>query len=313
MSTNNLFYKLAGKLLKTFSPFLSDTIYIRLMYKLQTGKKLNLKNPQTFSEKIQYLKLYNHNPLYTIMVDKIKVKEFVAKKIGDKYIIPTLKIWTNAHDINFNELPDRFVIKCNHNSGKGMFICKNKSNINEKKIKAELQKGLHENYYMRGREWPYKNVPRRIIVEKYMEDNEIIDNQNKNKVSSIGNLRDYKIYCFNGEPKLCQVISNRAIDEKIDFYNMNWERIHGLTGLTKGVSNSNNEIPCPKSFPEMVTNAKILSKDIPFSRIDFYDINGHAYFGEITFFPASGFGSFHPDKWNYIIGSWIKLPKESNN
>lgn len=302
-----IFKYLSGKGLINWMP---DKPYLKLMYRATTGEKLDLKNPKTFSEKLQWLKLYDRNPLYTIMVDKVKAKEYVAKKIGEKYIIPTLAVWENVEDIDFNILPNRFVIKCNHNSGKGMYICKDKRTINEKKVRERLYQGLKENYYNHGREWPYKDVPRRILVEKYMESSNenVLDEIAERKASYVGDLRDFKFFCFNGEPKLCQVISNRSSDERIDFYNMNWERIPGLIGLSYGnIKNSKESLPCPRSFQEMINCAKILSKESYFSRIDFYDIDGHAYWGEITFYPASGFGKFRPDKWNSIIGKWINI------
>ena len=188
-----------------------------------------------------------------------------------------------------------------------MYICHDKSNMDENKVREGLRAGLHENYFLHGREWPYKDIPRRIIAEQYLEEKEN-PNIEKDKLSTVGNLRDYKFYCFNGIPKLCQVISDRAIDEKIDFYNMEWERLVGLIGLSENVHNSYQSIACPQSFNEMKRCASILSRDIPFSRIDFYDIDGHAYFGEITFFPAGGFGAFRPDEWNEIIGDWLQLP-----
>lgn len=301
-----IFKFLSGKGLLNWMP---DKPYLKLMYRATTGEKLDIDNPKTFSEKLQWLKLYDRNPLYTIMVDKVKAKEYVAKKIGEKYIIPTLAVWENIEDIDFNILPNRFVMKCNHNSGKGMYICKDKRTINEKKIRERLYQGLKENYYNHGREWPYKDVPRRILVEKYMESSNkvVMSATAEAKAERIGSLRDYKFFCFNGEPKLCQVISDRAINECIDFYDTSWNRIVGLVGLTEGVHNSNLNISRPESFDEMLRCARILAEGIPFSRIDFYDIDGHAYWGEITFYPASGFGEFRPDKWNLIIGKWINI------
>ena len=294
--------------------WLSDKVYLKIMVRATTGKKLHLNNPQTFNEKLQWLKLYDRNPLYTIMVDKVKAKEYVAKKIGEQYIIPTLGVWKSADDIDFDSLPDRFVIKCNHNSGKGMYICRDKSRMNVNEVRKGLSEGLREDYYKHGREWPYRDVPRRILAEQYMESEKpsFVNSDVEEKVSRVGDLRDYKFYCFNGEPKLCQVISDRAVDEKIDFYDMNWNRIVGLVGLvglTDGVHNSNQDMPCPYSFKDMLHCARILSKDIPFSRIDFYDINGRAYWGEITFFPASGFGVFRPDEWNNKIGEWLFIKR----
>lgn len=287
-------------LLERLAPMIPDALYLKMKYRLVVGKKLNLKNPVTFSEKIQWLKLYNRKPEYTIMVDKIKVKTYVAEKVGKDCIIPTLGVWDNPDEIDFDALPSKFVLKCNHNSGTGMCICKDKSTLNIPKVKQALRKGLKENYFLHGREWPYKNVRRQILAEQFMTD------------SDQEELRDYKFFCFNGKPYLCQVISDRSSDEKIDFYDMEWKRLIGLIGLigltpSSRISNSKSAIPCPRSFAEMKRMASVLSSGIPFARIDFYDINGKAYFGEITFFPASGFGYFRPDKWNETLGRVIDL------
>lgn len=282
-------------LLGKFSFLFPDKQYLQMMYWLHLGRKLNLKNPKTFNEKLQWLKLYNHKPEYTIMVDKVKAKEYVAKLIGEEHIIPTLGVWDDPDDIDFDALPDQFVLKCNHNSGTGMCICRDKSKLDIEKVKAELRKGLKENYYMRWREWPYKNVPRKILAEKFMVD------------ESGTELKDYKIFCFNGEPRYCQVISDRNTDEKIDFYDMHWKRLVGLVGLNDKVHNSEYAIPCPESFEDMKQMASLLAKSIPFSRIDFYEINHQAYFGEITFFPATGFGNFNPREWNVKMGDVITL------
>lgn len=282
-------------LLGKFSFLFSDKQYLQMMYWLHLGRKLNLKNPKTFNEKLQWLKLYNHKPEYTIMVDKVKAKEYVAKLIGEGHIIPTLGVWDDPDDIDFDALPDQFVLKCNHNSGTGMCICRDKSKLDIEKVKAELRKGLKENYFMRWREWPYKNVPRKILAEKFMVD------------ESGTELKDYKIFCFNGEPRYCQVISDRNTDEKIDFYDMHWKRLVGLVGLNDKVHNSEYAIPCPESFENMKQMASLLAKSIPFSRIDFYEINHQAYFGEITFFPATGFGNFNPREWNVKMGDMITL------
>lgn len=282
-------------LLGKFSFLFPDKQYLQMMYWLHLGRKLNLKNPKTFNEKLQWLKLYNHKPEYTIMVDKVKAKEYVAKLIGEEHIIPTLGVWDDPDEIDFDALPDQFVLKCNHNSGTGMCICRDKSKLDIEKVKAELRKGLKENYFMRWREWPYKNVPRKILAEKFMVD------------ESGTELKDYKIFCFNGEPRYCQVISDRNTDEKIDFYDMHWKRLVGLVGLNDKVHNSEYAIPCPESFENMKQMASLLAKSIPFSRIDFYEINHQAYFGEITFFPATGFGNFNPREWNVKMGDMITL------
>lgn len=164
----NLLHKACGRVLRMLSPCLSDKLYLKLLFRHRMGYQLDLDNPKTFNEKLQWLKLYNRNPLYTVMVDKVRAKEYVANKIGEQYIIPTLGVWENVDDIDFDSLPSRFVIKCNHNSGKGMYICKDKSKMDVEKVRNGLRKGLRENYYLHGREWPYKDVPRRIIAEQYM-------------------------------------------------------------------------------------------------------------------------------------------------
>lgn len=294
---------------KGWMDWMPDEPYTKMMYQASTGKRLNLDNPQTFGEKLQWLKLHDRNPLYTLMVDKVKAKDYVAEKIGAQYIIPTLGVWKSADDVDFDTLPDRFVIKCNHNSGKGMYICKDKSKMDEDQVRERLRQGLKENYYKHGREWPYRDVPRRILAEQYMESScgIVMDAAAEAKAAHVGGLRDYKLYCFNGEPRLCQVISDRATSEHIDFYNTDWHRIKGLVGLTKNVYNSESGTPRPRSFDDMLRCAHILAEDLPFARIDFYDIDGRAYWGEITFFPAGGFGLFRPDEWNNEIGSWLRL------
>ena len=283
--------------LQKISFLVSDKPYLQMMYWLQIGKKLNLKHPVTFNEKLQWLKLYNHKPEYTMMVDKVKAKEYVANIIGEEHIIPTLGLWDDPDDIDFDALPDKFVLKCNHNSGTGMCICRDKSKLDIPKVKAGLRKGLKENYFMKWREWPYKNVSRKILAEKFMED---MGGQNE--------LRDYKFFCFNGESKYCQVISDRNTDEKIDFYDMEWNRLLGLVGLNDSLHNSEKEIPRPVCFGQMKQLVAKLASGIPFSRIDFYEINGKPYFGEITFFPAAALGSFKPKEWNTKMGNMIQLP-----
>ena len=259
------------------------------------GTPLHLDAPQTFNEKLQWLKLYDRKPEYTMMVDKYRVREYIAQKIGAEYLIPLLGVWDSPDEIDFAALPEQFVLKCNHNSGLGMCICKDKSTLDLRKVRRELRKGLRQDYYLPGREWPYKDVPRKIIAEKYMSD------------GSGSDLRDYKFYCFNGEPRFCQVISNRSTKETIDFFDMDWN-FQDFTGFAfPGFPHSETEIMQPRTFCRMQQMARILSNSIPFVRIDFYEVNRKAYFGEITFFPASGFGEFSPDKWNYTLGNWLQL------
>ncbi len=291
---------LCNYLIKKISWLFADKIYLRLRFYFELGYWLDFNNPKTFSEKLQWLKLYDRRPEYTIMVDKIEVKKYVAEKLGPEYIISTLGFWNTPDDIDFEALPNQFVLKCNHNSG-GLYLCRDKSTMDVEAVKKKLRKSLRQNYYWLGREWPYKNVKRRILAEEYMID------ENKKE------LVDYKFFCFHGTPMLCQVISDRSEDEKIDFYDMNWKRQNGLIGLSYNVRNAEVAMPSPHSFEQMKRNAAILSCDIPFSRIDFYEINGRCYFGEITLYPNAGFGKFRPNEWNEEIGKWLKLPSLKNN
>ena len=278
-------------ILKNFIP---DYIYLCYKYYCTFGKKINLKNPQTFNEKLQWLKLYNRKPLYTILVDKYAVKEYVANKIGKEYIIPTLGIYNSVKEIDFDKLPNQFVLKATHDSN-STIICKDKNIFNKQEAKEKLNKTLKNNFYYIGREYPYKNVPRRIIAEQYMKDNKTKE------------LRDYKFFCFNGKPIYCQVISDRTTNECIDFFDMNWNH-QPFTGLVKNFPNCSTKPQKPNSFEQMKNACKILSKDIPFIRADFYEINNKMYFGELTFYPANGFGKFYPEEWNTKIGNLLILP-----
>ena len=282
-----------------YCPHMPDDKYIRWIFKVRTGKKLNLKNPQTFNEKLQWLKLCCRKPEYTTMVDKYRVKKYVAEKIGKQYIIPTLGVWKNFDDIDFDKLPDKFVLKCNHNSG-GLIICRNKSELDIKKARRIISRCLRKNFYLAGREWPYKNVKPLVIAEKFMKDSETSE------------LRDYKFFCFDGKPVYCQVISDRTSCETMDFFDMEWKRqdFTKLSDSGKPFPPSKFPIPVPCTFEEMKEKAAVLSKGIPFVRVDFYEINKKMYFGELTFFPASGFGGFSPDVWDYKVGSFLKLPKK---
>lgn len=279
------------------SNHIPDKQYLKLRYKRTFGKKLNLDNPQTFNEKLQWLKLYDRRPEYTIMVDKYAVKKYVADKIGEEYIIPTLGVWDNPDDIDFDALPNRFVLKCNHNSGLGMCICKDKSKLDIKKVKSELKKGLAQDYYLTGREWPYKNVPRKIIAEEYIED--------KGKAVP----EDYKVYCINGKPLYIVVFHNRFNDsEELSetVYNTSWQPQH--ISLDEHFKVSDIVEPVPKCLDKMIEFAEMLSTNMSQSRIDFYVVNNRLYFGEITLYTASGFQKMIPESLDYELGKLIKLP-----
>ncbi len=278
---------------------LDDITYLKKKYQVDMNKKLDLNNPKTFNEKIQWLKLYNRKDEYTVMVDKHLVKDYVAKKIGAEYIIPTIGVWDSPEEIDFNALPEKFVLKCNHNSGKGMYICKDKSLIDEASVRKNLKAGLEQDYYLTGREWPYKNVPRKIIAEQYMED------------TKTGELRDYKFFCFNGEAKIMFVASERqkvGEETKFDFFDMDYN----LLPFTNGHPNAAITPEKPQNFDKMKELAEILAEGIPHARIDFYEINGKIFFGEITFSHWSGFVPFDPEEWDYKIGEWITLPEKTN-
>ena len=274
---------------------LSDKKYIELRYFSLFLKELNLDNPKSFNEKLQWLKLYDRNSEYTKMVDKYEVKKYVSNIIGEEYIIPTLGIYNSFEEINFDKLPNQFVLKCTHDSG-GIVICKDKNNLDVKQAKNKINKSLKKNYYYSGREWPYKNVKPRIIVEKYMEE------------SDKKELKDYKLFCFNGIPQIVLVCSERYSSENMSetCFDMNWN----LIDVVESGHRIDTTISKPKKFKEMIALSKKLSKGIPFIRVDWYEIKGKLYFGELTFYPASGFEKFEPEEWNYKMGEMLELPKK---
>lgn len=273
--------------------WMPDKPYLQIFYYAEFGKFIDFKNPKTFNEKLNWLKLYYRRPDLIKLVDKYEVKKYIADKIGEQYIIPTIGVWDKFEDINFDELPDQFVLKCTHDSG-GLVVCKDKSKLNLGEAKAKIEKSLTNNYYLWTREWPYKGVKPRIIAEKYMEDQET------------GELRDYKFFCFNGEPQYCQVIRDRNRKETIDFYDMDWNHMPFI-GLNPVAKNGDNPVAKPIHLEIMKNICRKLSSNIKFARIDLYVVDDKEYFGEITFYPAAGFGRFNPDDWNDRLGDLIKL------
>lgn len=271
---------------------LPDKSYLELIYYAHFGKKLDLENPKTFNEKVQWLKLYDRKPEYTTMVDKYEVKKYVAEKIGKEYIIPTIGVWDHVVDIDFESLPNQFVLKCTHDSG-NVVICKDKSKFDTKKTKKKIEDSLKREYFFWGREWPYKNVKHRIIAEAYLED------------ETTQELRDYKWYCFNGIPQILAIFCNRTIGKtKVNYFDMNFNHLEFNWGYPHAV----NPPKKPVNFDKMKQFAFILSKNIPLLRVDFYEANGNLYFGELTFYDGSGFDKMDPE-WDEKIGSWICLPK----
>ena len=275
-----------------FYNYMSDEKYLKNAFKCKLGYSLDLSNPQTFNEKIQWLKLYDRRPEYTMMVDKYLVRQYVAEKIGKEYLIPLLGVWNSPEEIDFDNLPNQFVLKCNHNSGSGMCICKDKAQLDITKVKRELWKGLKQNYYLHGREWPYKDVPRKIVAEKYMTDESGVE------------LKDYKIFNFSGEPKLIQVDYDRFVEHKRNLYTTDWQYIEAAIEFP---TDSNHRIERPKQLKKMLDLAHTLSMGIPHVRTDFYSIDDKIYFGELTFYHGSGFENFNPESLGEEMGKWIKL------
>ena len=277
---------------------LSDKTYICIKFRSAFGRKLNLDSPRTFNEKLQWLKLYDRKPIYTTMVDKIEAKRYVASIIGEEYIIPTLGVWERFDDINFDLLPNEFVLKCTHDSG-GLVICKNKATFDKKMARKKINKCLKKNFYWMGREWPYKDVKPRIIAEKYLEDNVTHE------------LRDYKFFTFNGVAKTLFIASERqsaSEETKFDFFDMEFKHLL----VTNGHPNADILPEKPKTFEKMKILSEKLSANIPHLRVDFYEVNGRVYFGELTFAHWSGFVQFNPESWDEEFGSWINLPESLN-
>lgn len=287
---------MARRFIHKFAFLISDRMYLQMEYYLLMRKKLHLSNPKTYTEKIQWLKLYNRKPEYVKMVDKVGAKEYVSSIIGDEYIIPTIAVFDRVEDIEWKKLPQQFVIKCTHDSG-GIVVCKDKSKLDIEDSIKKLKVGLQQDYYLNNREWPYKQVPRRLICEQYMVD------------ESGYELKDYKIFCFDGEPKLLFVATDRTKgphETKFDFFDLDWNHLP----FTNGHPNNPNLIKKPENFAKMLEIARELSKGIPHVRIDLYNINGKVYFGEMTFFHWSGFVPFKPEDWDEKIGSLLRLPKQ---
>jgi hypothetical protein len=296
MSYNKLpiIRRVLHKLLTLTAPLYSDSFFLKAKYYLIMGRRLNLETPQTYNEKLQWLKLYDRNPLYTTLVDKYRVKQWLADKFGEQYIIPTLAVYNSVEEIDLDKLPNQFVSKCNHDSG-SVVICRDKSSFDLEAAKRELDEALKKNFYWEAREWPYKNVKSRIIAEQYMNN----DGQE---------LDDYKVHNFNGEPKVVLVCSDRYKKSGLaeDFYSCEWEH---LDISRPGIRHSAEVQEKPAELDEMLDLAKKLSVGIPFVRTDFYIINHQVYFGEMTFFPACGMKPFVPREWDYKLGSFSTLPQ----
>lgn len=274
-----------------------DKIYLKLLYKKKTGKKLHLNPPVTFNEKIQWLKLYDRKPLYTVMADKYAVKKYAASKIGKKYIIPTFGVWDRFDDIDFHALPDQFVLKCTHDSG-SIVIVRDKNTMDLHGIKTKLDKALKNNFYWNGREWPYKNIKPRIIAEKFMED------------SLYAVPKDYKIYCLNGAPKYIAVFHDRFNDSvrpSETVYDAEWRPQH--ISLDNHFAVSNEISLKPECLDELLSICRKLSRGLDQVRVDFYIIGNKIYFGEITLYTAGGLQPMIPEKMDAVLGKELKLKR----
>lgn len=273
---------------------LTDKTYIKKQYKAFLGKKLNLKNPQTFNEKLQWLKLYNRKLEYSILVDKQEVKKHISKAIGEEYVIPTLGVWSKFSEIDFNKLPNQFVLKCTHDSG-SVVICRDKNSFNMENANKKLSRALRRNMFWHGREWPYKNVKPRIIAEEYINDGDNVC------------LPVYKFMCFDGEPKIIQSIQNdKQVNESVDYFDTKWN----ILDIRQGFPNSEKPLAKPENLNKMLKIARELSKGHSFIRIDLYMVGDKIYFSEYTFYSDCGLIPFEPSEWDLKLGSWINLPNK---
>lgn len=287
-------YRFQYNACKGYYDSLTDAEYLSKLYESKFGKKLNLENPKTFNEKLQWLKLNDRKPEYTIMVDKHSVKKYVEKKIGKQYVIPSLGVWNNFSEIDFESLPQQFVLKTTHGCG-GMAICRNKQQFKIDKIRNNFKKSLKQNYYYHVREWPYKDVPPRILAEPFMKDD-------KSDVLIV-----YKVFNFNGVPRIIQVIQgDKTKYESIDYFDIEWN----LLEMHQNYPNSKVHLSRPKVLGEMLMLSRGCSEGFPFLRTDWYIVNGQIYFSEFTFYSDAGMAPFHPADWDLVLGKWIKLPIE---
>lgn len=297
----------------------SDERYVKAAYRAKLHKKLDLNNPQTYNEKLQWLKVYYRKSIMTTMVDKYEVKKYIADLIGEEYIIPTLGVWDRVEDIDWDSLPNQFVLKCTHDSG-GLVVCKDKSKLDKNKAQMRLSKSLKRNYYYQNREWPYKDVKPRIIAEQYLgvNDNSIhleVDNAvDTQTLQAKFGLLDYKFMCFNGIVKALfldiGVIGN-SIGHAENYYRNIYDREWNEMPFKETRDFYPTPIRKPKYYEEMIALAEKLSKDMPHLRVDLYYVNDRIYVGELTFFHGSGLSNyFEPEEWNYTLGSWIELPEK---
>lgn len=282
------------KLLYASASIWTDKIYLKLLFFVCMKKKLNLKHPVTYSEKLQWLKLYNRNPLYVTLADKYAVKDYVSTLVGSDFVIPTIGVWDTPEEIDFNTLPNQFVLKTTHGGGNvGVVICKDKSSLDVQKTTKTLNEALKQDTSLLNREWVYRDIPRRIICEPYVEDTETKE------------LRDYKFFCFNGVVKALFVATDRQNREEpyFSFFDRHYNPLPIKQGHPKPPMLPSK----PKTFSEMLHLAEVLSKGMPHVRVDLYEVNGSVLFGEYTFFHFAGIVPFEPKEWDSIFGDWLNI------
>ena len=296
---NYLFHnraQLCDSMVRTLGGWLPDKLYLSLRFRCRMGYWPNFKEPRTFNEKINWLKLYNRKPEYTKMVDKYAVKDYVAAKIGNEYIIPTIGVWETPELIDWDRLPNQFVLKTTHGGGGGgVVICRNKQLFDREEAIRKLSASLKNDIYCSFREWPYKNVRKQIIAEKYVEPPFSME------------LKDYKFFCFNGKVRCFKIDIGRFTEHHANYYSPKGKLL--FFGEVSCSPQYNNEEILPPNLSEMISLAEKLSEGIPFIRVDFYNVERRIYFGELTFFPAAGMGKFTDDNWDIKLGNLLKLPK----
>lgn len=281
-------------ILRVIAILVPDRIYVRRQYRKHFGRELNLKNPRSFNEKIQWLKLNWKDEILSACADKYKVREYVENRVGERVLTKLYGVYDRVEDIILDNLPDSFVLKITHGSGQNI-ICKNKKDIDWKYTFKLLKIFMYNNHYYCGREFAYKNIQPRIICEEYLGDKESVP-------------VDYKFFCFNGEPRFLHVDFDRFTEHKRNLYDMDWN----LLPVRKGYLNSTGQVERPGCFKEMSLIARQLCQGLIFVRVDLYDVDNKVYFGELTFYPSSGCGRFDPDSYDYTVGAYLQLPGQKN-
>ncbi len=272
---------------------LPSKLYLSIRYRVVFGKWISWQQPVAFTEKLQWLKLYSFDTKYTSIVDKVEVKKYVDQVLGEGYTTRTYATWDKVGDVDFDVLPNRFVLKCNHDSGT-IIVCEDKKKLDIKQTRLMLKKALSTNYYWRGREKPYKDVSRKILAEEYIEHE--------------GDLVDYKFFCFGGTPKMVKIDYDRSTKHHANYYDIEMNLLPFFKKSSQ--PEFTKEFHAPENYSKMVEIARILSTDIPFVRVDLYNVDGRIFFGEMTFFPSSGFEPLTDDYWDVKIGSWLHLPEK---